>query len=216
MKVSELCVDNITESVAYMIGLMYPFCKTKEILGSTYVVGSINHNANMITQDDIIKHYQKIGKLMKTHEITSKIEIKANKKKGDYSISTKEGFSLLLQIDGQSFEEILQIFHKLTTQIKDCEQINIKQNFACGCFDGRSSYDKTTGYLSLDVDRDHPRQTLIKEILTSLGISANLNQRDTNHKKNDQIRIDKASVKDFMDKIGLYSVKRTEIIRSAI
>jgi hypothetical protein len=89
---------------------------------------------------------------------------------------------------------------------------NCRVQFVRGCFDGRSSFDTSRHYLSLDVDRDHQKQNLIVSIIGSLGISVDLNQRDKDHPKNEQIRIVPQNLRLYMTKVGFYSVRREEII----
>lgn len=216
MKLSDL-KKGLTESVAYTVGLMYPLLKVKNLFNSRYVVGCINHNSDMITPDEIVQHYNKIAALMSAYDITEKIELKANKVREKYSISPKEGFSVILELDKETYQDVLDVFKSIVMDIKNTNDAKIKKQFVRGCFDGRSSYDKTAGYLSLDVDRDHDKQKFIKEIIESLGIkNVNLNQRDINHNKNDQIRIKSSSLGTFMDVVGLYSVRRTTIVNTAL
>ena len=56
------------------------------------------------------------------------------------------------------------------------------------------------------------KQDKIKNIINNFDIDVNLNQRDLLHPKNDQIRIQKRNLDDFMNKIGFFSIRRTAII----
>lgn len=212
MKIKEI-EKEMTESIAYVVGMMYPLLKVGEIEGVRYVVGCVNHNKAYIENDEIIKHYQSVDSFMNKYDETKKIKIRPNKVTGKYTISIKEGFSILLDIDQLSEEDVLKIFERCLVKIKNSSDDEIKKKFVCGCFDGRSSFDKTACYLSIDVDRDHARQNMIKDVIESLNIKVNLNQRDLSHKKNDQVRIKKESIRLFMNKVGLFSARRDAILK---
>ena len=111
--------------------------------------------------------------------------------------------------------QCLRILTEKVNEIKN-ETVEIKKEFVKGCFDGRASWDTTAHYLAIDVDREYPRQDLIIEIIESLGIHLNINRRDKNHKKNDQIRIKPDTLPQFMSSIGLYSACRKNIVEMAM
>ena len=124
-------------------------------------------------------------------------------------LGNKKGFSLLVEKNDNDFIGILD---RIVEIISNSESIDVKKYFIRGCFDGRSSYDTTSGYLSIDVDRDYNKQDKIKNIINNFDIDVNLNQRDLLHPKNDQIRIQRRNLDDFMNKIGFFSGRRIAII----
>lgn len=204
----------LNPATAYITGLCFPLYKTISILHKTYIVGSINHNSNMINSSDLAEHYNSVLKLINMYFGVGKIKILSNQN-DEQNISSKKGFSVLIEQNGKNDGECLKLLSEISTKILS-SSIEIKKEFAKGCFDGRSSWDTTAHYLSLDVDRDYSRQDLIVKIIESLGIGININRRDINHPKNDQIRIKKDSVKKFISTIGLYSKCRTNLVENGI
>lgn len=211
MDINQLKSIGLNPAVAYIVGLCYPLYKSIELNGIIYVVGCVNHNANMINQSDLAAHYQAVLQLFNNNFVNRQIKILSNQN-SKKNISPKKGFSILIETGVNSDSQCLSIFKEIATNINSAD-MNIKKEFAKGCFDGRSSLDTTAHYLSIDVDRDYHRQDLIKQIIESCGIEININKREQNHKKNDQIRIKKNSVLDFINNVGLYSKCRLNLIK---
>lgn len=199
---------------AYVLGLIYPLYKVKHIFGSDFIIGAINHNSGMITQDEINEHFRAVFELLKEYNMEKYILIKTNKS-NDYSITPKKGFSVLIDKGKINDENTTDL---LTAKVKEIENSNyeIKTSFVRGCFDGRSSWDTTAHFLSIDVDRDYERQDLIVSIMESCGLIININRRGYGHTKNDQIRIKPNSIISFMTNIGLYSTCRTKLILKGV
>ena len=166
----------------------------------------------MIDEKDISKHYKDVCELFKKYKC--KIEIRANKTV-QYTLSPKKGFSVIIEKTNIPSKECIQILTEKVQEIKNSPD-DIKKEFVKGCFDGRSSWDTKSHYLSVDVDRNDEKKDLIAEIIRSLNIDINMNGREPNHKKNDQIRIKYNSVQKFIEEIGLYSSCRKNIIEKAI
>lgn len=214
MKINELKLCDMNKGLAYILGLIYPLYKEKQLNDKTYILGSVNHNPGKITSEELTKHYFSVMKLINENMKNIKPDIKSNKT-SEYKISVKEGFTVLIDKNDLTSEECRSIITSKVNLIKDSPD-ELKKEFVKGCFDGRSSFDTTAHYLSIDVDRDYNKQNLIADIIKSLDISVNINKRDTGHKKNDQIRIRKDSLEKFIDEIGLYSICRQNIIEKAI
>ena len=210
MNISEFSKWDMDEAQAYVIGLIYPLFKHKNVNGKYYLIGSVNHNQNAITKDELDKHFLRVNSILKKSKSKVIPEIKANKSNG-ISISPKAGFSILVETLEYSEKDILDILDS-KVEIISKDDSKIKKQFVIGCFDGRSSWDKTAKFLSIDVDRDLDRQSKIEKIITSLGIEVNINNRGEGHKKNDQIRIKSNSIEKFLIEIGLYSICRLNII----
>jgi hypothetical protein len=204
MKISELDTRNINVGIAYSIGLIYPLIKEIEYKGINHLAGQVNHQSNMITDGELTTHFKLIYDFLSTH-IPEGFLLLSN---SENKLSKKKGFSILIENDIAGNNDIL---NKMVEIIRKSD-LEIKKYFVRGCFDGRSSYDKSSGYLSIDVDRDYSKQAIIKEIIASFDIDVNLNTRDSDHKKNDQIRIQRKSLKDFISKIGLFSLRRNKIL----
>lgn len=214
MHISDLKSIKMNEALAYTLGLIFPLYKQIILKDKEYIVGSINHNYGKISQDELNEHFKKVNSLLSNYMGTSGPEIKTNKTP-QYKISSKLGFSILVENTGT--EEIIckNILKSKVQEIVNSSD-SIKKEFIKGCFDGRSSWDTTAHYLSIDVDRDYDKQDLIENIIKSVEIDINVNRRDINHKKNDQIRIKQNSLKVFYNKIGLYSTYRMNLIKNAM
>ncbi|WP_029608808.1 hypothetical protein [Mycoplasma simbae] len=211
MKVSQLINMTINESVAYIIGLAYPLIKIKEINGVNYLISPINHNPNMIDNECINSHFLSVIKLIKN--IPEKPMILSNNS-SVAKISRKLGFSLLLVLDVDILS-LHSILNEIVLRIKS-STTTVKKYFLMGCFDGRSSYDKTFGFLSIDVDRDYEKQDIINLIASEIGIFINLNRRDKDQTKNDQLRIRKKCLPKYLKEIGFLSLYRKNIIEKSL
>lgn len=209
-------IENVqmNRALAYALGLTYPLYKSKEINGKEYILGCVNHNPGKVTQDEINKHYRDVYQLFTDCMGRSALVIKTNKTQ-EYTISPKEGFSVMIETDGVSEQECLAILTQKVIEVKESSE-EIKKEFVKGCFDGRSSWDTTAHYLSIDVDRVYERQNLIVEIIESLGIEINVNRRTYSHQKNDQIRIKRDSIRYFISNIGMYSACRMNHVENAL
>lgn len=209
MKISEFFKLGINPATSYILGLSFPLLKVKDLGNGYYILGSVNHNANMITDPEITMHFMEVSKLLSIH-LSSKLDkILVYNHSPIYGIiQPKLGFSVVLQLDDDNYLERMRM---MVMELKKAPE-NCRVQFVRGCFDGRSSFDTSRHYLSLDVDRDHQKQNLIVSIIGSLGINVDLNQRDKDHPKNDQIRIVPQNLRLYMTKVGFYSVRREEII----
>lgn len=214
MNIEELKNYSVNPAISYCLGLIYPLYKPQKFNGKNYVIGSINHNPGKVTQTELAEHYRSVIELFDNFLVPNTILIKTNKS-DEYKISPKEGFSILIESGNLSENEVLEILTNKIKEIKESDETTRKE-FVRGCFDGRSSWDNTAHFLSIDVDRAYDRQDLVIEIIKGFGIELNINRRDCNHKKNDQLRIKFDSLSLFMDKIGLYSSCRKNIIQNAL
>lgn len=213
MNIVELTDTQMNKAVAYILGLIYPLYKEKQLNEEEYILGCINHNSKMVTESDLSDHYISVSRLINKYMGQNKPLLKANKT-ADYLISPKKGFAVLIEKTDFTQEECIKMLSEKVEEIKYCSE-EIKIEFVKGCFDGRGSWDKTAHYFSIDVDRDYNKQDLITEIVESLNVNLNVNRREENHTKNDQLRIKKESLDKFMVNIGLYSKCRKKIIESA-
>lgn len=209
MKISEFFKLGINPATSYILGLSFPLLKVKEMGNGYYILGSVNHNANMITDQEITMHFMEVSKLLSDHLSANLDMVLVYNNSPIYGkVQPKLGFSVVMQLDDENYLERMRM---MVMELKDAPE-NCRVQFVRGCFDGRSSFDTSRHYLSLDVDRDHRRQNLIASIIGSLGINVDLNQRDDDHPKNDQIRIVPQKLRLYMTKVGFYSVRREKII----
>ena len=215
MKISEFINLGINPATAYILGLCFPLLKEKQLSGhpNYYILGAVNHNTGKITDEELNAHFFKVSELIGEYIPQGFGDILVYNNSPIYGrIQPKEGFSVIMEKD---MDEYYQELYNMVEMLKNNTENN-KILFARGCFDGRSSFDTSRHYLSIDVDRDHQRQELIKEILQSLAIKINLNQREQNYDKNDQIRVEAKSIPYFYKKVGFYSLCRSNIIKKYI
>lgn len=201
----ELC--EMDEQLAYILGMCYPLYKKKDFNNKSYIIGACNYNK--IQNEELISHILAVKRFLQNSKSSSiqTIDMLDNSKLK----RTKKGFSILIENN----KEYADIFKKRVDELF-LSNDKIKIMFTRGCFDGRASWDTTSHYISLDVDRDQEKKQLINNILSSVGIDLNINNRGENAKKNDQIRIRKSCVQKFLDDIGFFSTYRTNIIKNNI
>lgn len=210
MTISELEQIPINPGIAFILGLIYPLYKTGQSNDmETFIKGCINYNA--ITEEELANHFKLVMNFLEQSNIRN-IDLKANKQP-DFSISKKKGFSVIIWKENKSDKICMDILTKKVLEIKKSDNIEVKKAFARGCFDGRSSFDTTMHFLALDTDRIYSRQDLIKSIFEQLKIDLNLNRREINHPKNDQLRIKPKYLSKFLNEVGLFSKQRAEKIQ---
>lgn len=215
MNIKELEQNQMNNALAYTLGLIFPLYKELTLDNeNSFILGCVNHNAGKVTQEEISKHYIAVCRLFNMYYGDKGPQIKANKTE-EYTISPKLGFSVLVEKTGVSKNECIDILTKRVEEISNSSE-EIKKEFIKGCFDGRSSYDTGSKYLSIDADNDYEKQELIKKIIESLGIDVNINSREHDKARNHQIRIKSTSLNKFMSDVGLFSVCRTKIIENKI
>ncbi len=217
MKISHFFNLGINPATAYILGLCFPKTKIISIEGNTnkFILGSVNHNVNQITDGELNAHFISVSNLFNAYiqpEDKGLIQYNNSPKYG--RIQPKKGFSIVMEIDKPDYAE--RLFNMVKQVVSEPDEI--KSFFVRGCFDGRSSFDTSRYYLSVDVDRDYIRQDLIDSIIHSLdrNIHTNINRREKDHPKNDQIRIKKESLKLYCDKVGFYSICRRNIVEKYI
>lgn len=208
MKASEFIDSGINPATAYIIGLALPLYKEKRLRGEDYIIGAVNHNANMITEEEIALHFMSVNNLIDEYLQSADDCLVYNQSPIYGTIQPKKGFSVILEKDIDIYSKLIE---SVTHILDKSEEIRVA--FVKGCFDGRSSFDTSRHYLSIDVDRRHNLQEIIRDVINSLGISVNLNQREYNHPKNDQIRIEPQSLRKYIVKVGFYSERRRTIIQ---
>lgn len=199
----ELC--EMDEQLAYVLGLCYPLYKEIEYDSKKYILGSCNHNK--ISGEELVAHIKAVQSFLKKSHLTENVLMLDN----SIIKVPKKGFSIMIEKN----KPYSNIFKKTVQQILEANT-DIKKMFIRGCFDGRGSWDTSAHYISLDVDRDTHKQTIIAQISSSLGIELNINNRGKDAEKNDQIRVIKKCVNKFLVEIGLFSECRKNIIKNNI
>lgn len=209
MKISDYFKMGINPATSYILGLSYPMLKIKQIRDDYYILGSVNHNPNMITDQEIAIHFMEVTNLLNQY-ISDPLDmiLVYNNSPVYGKLQSKQGFSIVMQLDIDDYKERMEaMVVDLQNASEEC-----RIQFTRGCFDGRSSFDTTRHFLAIDVDRDHHRQDVIAAIIESLGIELNINRREPGYDKNDQIRILPQKLSRYMQKVGFYSARRHKII----
>ena len=209
MKISDYFKMGINPATSYILGLSYPMLKIKQIRDDYYILGSVNHNPNMITDQEIAIHFMEVSNLLNQY-ISDPLDmiLVYNNSPVYGKLQSKRGFSVVMQLDIDDYKERMEaMVVDLQNASEEC-----RIQFTRGCFDGRSSFDTTRHFLAIDVDRDHHRQDIIAAIVESLGIELNINRREPGYDKNDQIRILPQKLSRYMQKVGFYSARRHKII----
>lgn len=209
MKISDYFKMGINPATSYILGLSYPMLKIKQIRDDYYILGSVNHNPNMITDQEIAIHFMEVTNLLNQY-ISDPLDmiLVYNNSPVYGKLQSKQGFSVVMQLDIDDYKERMEaMVVDLQNASEEC-----RIQFTRGCFDGRSSFDTTRHFLAIDVDRDHHRQDVIAAIIESLGIELNINRREPGYDKNDQIRILPKKLSRYMHNVGFYSARRHKII----
>lgn len=213
MTIKELQKTKITPGLSYVLGLIYPLYKTgKNNKGEAFIKGCINYNS--VSEEDLAEHFRFVINFFNENSLEN-IDVKSNKQDG-FSISSKKGFSILIWIENLKESECIKILTEKIQELKSSNDKESKRAFARGCFDGRSSFDTTMHFLSVDTDRVYERQDLIKSIFDDLDIELNLNRRKINYQKNDQIRLKPKSISKYLKEVDLYSKTRKQALEKFI
>lgn len=235
MTIEQLNNLEMSTVVAYIVGMTLPLYKEKELNGTCYIVGAVNHNPRpqgiaednlrYVSEVDLLEHFSIVNTFVNgtTPQDSQNFLLLANR--NEYgSISSKKGFSILIEKGNKSTEECKNILLSKLESISN-NSTDIKCSFIKGCFDGRSSIDwgnendegfRAVRYISVDVDRNYNLQTMIKSIAASINIELNLNQRNNGHSRNDQIRITPNSFESFFSQCAFFSPFRNRQIKNVL
>lgn len=228
MTIQELENIPMSPALAYVLGLIFPFYMDKDEVTDVYhqkkyAAGCVNHNANMVSDADLAIHFKAVSTLCKSLNIQVKTNSKDKYDKTDFSCSSKKGFSCLIDTTGMDKTHCEEIFRKRIQEIQKCEK-EIKKYFVRACFDGRGSWDTTTHFFSVDIDRkasdskNRTDQFLLETICDAvIGNGAiQINQREWEHKKNDQLRLRPKFLNKFLNSVDLFSVARKKILLNGL
>ena len=114
MNIREIEWCKMTPALAYVLGMIFPLCKTKKIaqLGEKeFLIGSVNHNSGMVSEEELNQHYLKVYQLLNKYDDIKQIELRTNKSV-DYNVSPKEGFSIMIEITDVDMDEVIDIIRK--------------------------------------------------------------------------------------------------------
>ena len=215
MTIQELEKAELTEGIAYIIGLMFPKQHEFNNLESrVYIRAPIGHNASHITQDEITGHYSAVVDFLKDQNLINSVIIRPNKL-GCVTVHRNEGFSILIEVTGNTPKQVSQILSKKVQEISNSSK-NIVKYFIRGCFDGRSSIDKHSYYIALDVDSDYGRINLMSSILENYGLKVANNMRHDGEARAVQFRVSKQSIREYYDTVGFFSIRRNNDLKSIL
>lgn len=130
MNITDLNTIEMNQALAYVLGLIYPLYKEKKIGEKEYILGSINHNHNMITSEELAEHFSSVNRLIEAYMKETKPEIKSNSS-SEFNISHKEGFTILIDRTDIDSQNSIEILNSLANKIKESND-EIKK---CLCVD---------------------------------------------------------------------------------
>lgn len=213
MTIKELQNVELNPAYAYVIGLGFPLFTVKKIEGKRYYICSVNHQPKKVEKDELLAHFKKVFNLFNQYEITpEQMELRFNKV-GNVSISSKEGFSVIFDVEDMEDSEIDKIMLDLAQKIKESNNFEIRKHFIMGCIDGHGAAD---GVGKIAVDTKMYKLNILDEITKSIGINTAINRRNPDDTHNVQYRTDKSSLEDYCNRIGFYSVAREKLIRKML
>ncbi len=213
---------------AYILGLVYPklsIAKIEDDLDGYYLVGLVSHNANQIDETELTSHFLNVTKLIGESELNKSILLRnikdfklMNRRSKVFRRSGKSGFGVLLKIKtiNSDLDDFLNDINDTLNEIIKTIPSDYIDWFIAGTIDGRSSYDTTTNYIALDIDRDYEKQDILERILERSKYKYNLNKRDLYHEKEDQLRYDGSERERIINKIPLLSECRKKKIKESI
>lgn len=208
----------LTENVAYFLGGIYASEEQVITSGKQYKIAPVRYNYNAATELEIAQHYELVK------EIATPVNgqtVMAENIRGTVLDSGKNrmpGFSTFFRVT--TLNELPCLIPALREALK-CSNWSVQRAFLVGIFDGRSSadIDKKTHkirMLSLDCITDEVG-AFLSEMLELSDIRYNYNtHRDRlegGRPRNPQLRI--RDVDEFMNRVGLISPRRINLMKSA-
>ena len=201
----------INHSAGYILGLLINNEKFfNQYNNITYWQASIRHNPKQVTINELESHLNLIRKIAQKVGMDTQFNVVDFYKQRDIKIQKfnagKQGIiGAITQIE-PNYE-----FNKFISDIKVPllnSPIEIKKAFLCGVFDGRSSYDKTAKFISLDFEGEDVGE-LLCQLFESLGVKYNSNysreRKQGGKPRKNQIRIKHIP---FLTEIGFISPAR--------
>lgn len=198
------------EKSAYFLGLLMA---DEQIIinGERYWIAPVRHNPKQYDDVELEQHYsivKALGEDLNKSGLTHFISYYKNRGVTFEKFNAgKNGFVTLfkqLKADYSLDELIGDIQEGLRNSSGQ-----VKRAFLVGVFDGRSSYDKTYKFISLDIENDK-LVVLLDNLFSDLGITTNVNSLYSARKRDNpnakprkpQIRI---KYLDFLKKVGYIS-----------
>lgn len=215
----------LTPECAYFLGAVFSADESFIYNETKYWIAPIRHNFGQDITREILEHQNLLLQIIGRAKgnILTRDELK-NKNWFNSSLvarafTTKQGFAALFESDLNT--EIDSIIDTVISAINLSPQ-EVKQAFMVGAFDGRSALDtnKKTNkirYLALDCANINTANYL-STLLTEMGIEFNYNTaRDRvegGAPRKAQLRIPGNNIPLFMEKVGIVSPLKFELIRA--
>lgn len=208
----ELGTNFLTNHLAYFLGLLTAE-ETLEIDNELYWVAPVRHNPKYYTISELEQHYNNVKSLARSihhHDLT--IMAESFKRSGNpirkFNVG-KNGFATI-------FKQI-QSDYSTINFIQDISEILLSSPqlircFLVGTFDGRSSFDSNTKFISIDFELG-PVKEFVERCLTELNINFNSNSQITARQRENtnsqprkpQLRVNRDV---FITEIGYISIIR--------
>jgi len=207
----------LEERAAYVLGLIMAN-ERFNVNNKVYWQASIRHNPKQVEDIDLQAHLKSIQNICSVLGIDNNFQLIEYYKQRNINIEKysagKRGIIGAIQETSKGYT-----ITDLINDIKEALLLSkppIRQAFLVGVFDGRSSYDKTAKFISLDCDSDEIAKFL-SEILKSLEIPYNMNlsrdRKSGGKPRKSQLRIKNLI---FLERIGYISPFRFNKAVSAI
>ena len=208
----------LTESVAYFLGGIFASEEQVVASGNRYRVDPVRYNYSAATAMEIAQHYELVRDIA-VHVNGQTVMVENIRGTAlDSGKNRMPGFSTFFE--NTSLTELTDLIPALKSALQQSPW-NVKRTFLVGAFDGRSSadIDKKTHkirMLSLDCISDQAG-AFLSEMVELCGIDYNYNthrdRKEGGRPRNPQLRI--KDVDFYMDKIGLISPRRINLIKRA-
>lgn len=208
----------LTEQVAYFLGGIYASEEQVIASGIRYKVDPVRYNYNAATEMEIAQHYELVRDIaVQVNGQTVMVEnIRGTAL--DSGKNRMPGFATFFR--STTLIDLVDLIPSLKTALYDSPW-SVKRAFLVGAFDGRSSADinkknYSIRYLSLDCITD-AAASFLSETVEMCGFDYNYNtsreRKEGGRPRNPQLRI--KDVDTFMDKIGLISPRRVNLLKNA-
>lgn len=208
----------LTEQVAYFLGGIYASEEQVISSGVRYKVDPVRYNYNVATEMEIAQHYELVRDIsVQVNGQTVMVEnIRGTAL--DSGKNRMPGFATFFKTT--TLIELVDLIPSLRAALSDSPW-SVQRSFLVGAFDGRSSADINREnyyirYLSLDCITDEAG-AFLSEAVEMCGLNYNYNKsrdrKEGGRPRNPQLRI--SDVDMFMDKIGLISPRRVNLLKNA-
>lgn len=208
----------LTEQVAYFLGGIYASEEQVIASGVKYRVDPVRYNYGAASKMEIVEHYELVRDI--SVQVNGETVMFENIRGTalDSGKNRMPGFATFFK--STSKKHLVDLIPSLRSALYESPW-NVQRSFLVGVFDGRSSADinrknHNIRYLSLDCITNEAG-SFLSEIVEICGLKYNYNtyreRKEGGRPRNPQLRIKDVDM--FMDKIGLISPRRINLLKSA-